>query len=77
MTKTTIENLTAINALMGEAMVEAIHKIIGNDKLSMSTLIRMRKKDKITLSFSEKKSVRKIAVESGLHRSTVYRNLKK
>ena len=77
MTNSTLEKLTAIIAILGEAKVEALYQLTGSEKISAASLRKIIKKEKIKSSIKDNKPFAKVVTESGLHRSTIYRNLKK
>ena len=67
---------SVINTI-GEEKVNELYNLLGSEKISMATLHRFITREKIIISLSEKKSVSRLAMDNGVSKMTIYRQLKR
>jgi predicted DNA-binding protein YlxM (UPF0122 family) len=66
-----------INILGGEKKIDELYQRLGSEKISIVSLRRFIKVQKVKLSYEQKKSIAKIASENGVSKMTVYRLIRK
>ncbi|HKR05772.1 MAG TPA: hypothetical protein VJY62_14150 [Bacteroidia bacterium] len=66
-----------IEILGGEKKIDELYKILGSQKISIISLKRFLKYEKIKTSYDQKKSIAKIAKENSVAKITVYRLIRK
>lgn len=77
MTVTTIEKHQLLLSHLGEEKVIELHRLFGDEKISFAGVLRYIKLSKITKVVNKKKGVSQAARLLGVHRTTIYRQLKK
>ena len=77
MTATTIEMHHYLLSFLGEEKIIELSTLFGNEQVSFASVKRYIKSKKIRQEVVKQNSVKKAAKLIGVHRSTIYRQLKK
>ncbi len=77
MTARTIEINSYLLSCLGEEKIIELSTLFGNEPISFASVKRYIKSQKIKQELAKQKSVKKTAKSIGVHRSTIYRQLKK
>lgn len=77
MTATTIELHKYLLSNLGEEKIFELCTIFGNERFSIASIKRSIESKKIRQEVIKRNSVNEVAQLNGVHRSTIYRRLKK
>ena len=77
MTATTIEKHKILLSYLGEQKVMELYHIFGNERLSFATINQIIELQRVKEVVQTQKNVKAAAKKCGLHRSTIYRLIKK
>jgi transcriptional regulator of acetoin/glycerol metabolism len=77
MTTTTIEMHKYLISYLGEEKIIELSTLFGNERISFASVKKFIKSRKISQEVIKQRSVKKAANLIGVHRSTIYRQLKK
>lgn len=77
MSITTFEKHKFLLSFLGEEKVLELYRLFGNERISFATIKSFLEQEKIKSEALNKQSISSTARVCGVHRSTVYRQLKK